>query len=136
MSEIISSKIIELGEEVEKLGLLKIVFFNFMYTLTLFFMSVGIIILYDQWFYLNFNSSSYVVIVATIFILVTSIDMILLFNNKITPTLLLLVIAVSPVLVLYKMFKDGDILKLNRKTTPAAIRRYIFPFGNRSHAFP
>ncbi len=118
----------KLQESVGKRGLLKTFVFSVLYIWALFFMSVAVIMLYDRLFHIDFNSPSYVGIVSAIFILVTSIDFILLFKTKITPTILIGVILLSPFLVLYKYFKDVELFDLNRKTTPTKIRKYLFPW--------
>ncbi len=118
----------KLQEIVEKKGLLKTFVFSVAYIWSIFLMGVGVIMLYDRLFHIDFNSPSYVGIVASIFILVTSTEFILLLKTRITPTLLIGVIILSPFLVLYKYFKDVELLDLNRKTTPAKVRRYLFPW--------
>ncbi len=118
----------KLQETVEKHGLLKTYIIDLLYFWTLFFISVSIIVLYDLWFHIDFNSPSYIVIVAAIFTVVTGIDLMLLLKTKVTPTLVVWIIAASPVLVLYKLFKDTDLFKLNKKHTPEAIKKYIFPW--------
>ena len=116
-------------EIVGKKGLLKTFGFSLLYFWTLFLINVAVIMLYDQWFHIDFNSPSYVGIVAAIFILVTSTDLILLFKTRITPTMLIGVIILSPFLVLYKYFKDAELLGLNRRTTPTKIKKYLFPWN-------
>ncbi len=118
----------KLQESVEKRGLLKTFVFSALYFLAIFFMGVAVIMLYDWLFHIDFNSPSYVGIVASIFILVTSTELILLLKTKITPTILIGVIILSPFLVLYKYFKDVELFELNRKTTPTKIRRYLIPW--------
>lgn len=125
MTEIEIKKIQEI---VENKGLLKTFVFSTLYIFALFFMGVAVIMLYDKLFHIDFNSPSYVGIVAAIFILVTSTDLILLLKTRITPTLLIGVILLSPFLVLYKLFTDIDLFDLNKKSTPAKIRKSLFPW--------
>ncbi len=115
-------------EMIGEIGRLKILSINFLYFWTLFFINVGVIMLYDQWLGIDFNSVYSVVIVATIFTVVTLTDVVLISKEKVTPTLLVWVIAVSPFLVLYKLFKDADLFSLNRISTPAKIKKYVFPW--------
>ena len=123
-----ASELKKLQEIVEKTGRLKTFVIDLLYFWTLFLISVSIIMVYDLWFHINFNSPSYIVIVAAIFTLVAGTDLILLLKTKITPTLIIWVIVASPILVLYKLFKDVDLFKLNKKKTPAAIKKLIFPW--------
>lgn len=127
MTETIPAKFKEAIEPIRKTGILKSLGIAFLYFLTLFFISVGIIVLYDLLFHIDFNSPSFVLIVTAIFIVVTLTDIVLIFKEKITPTLLVWVIVLSPLLVLYKFFKDVDLFSLNRKSTPAKIRKYLLP---------
>lgn len=127
MIETIPAEYKEELEQIRKVGLLKTLSIAFLYFWTLFFISVGIIMLYDQLFHLDFNSLFSVVIVAAIFTLITLTDVILIFKEKVTPTILVWVIILSPLMVLYKLFKDSDLFSLNRKSTPAKIRKYLFP---------
>lgn len=128
MTETTSTEFKEILERVKNVSVSRVVAFGLLYFYTLFFISVGIIMLYDRLFHIDFNSSSYAVIVAAIFILVTSIDLALLNKKKVTPSLLVWVIAVSPFLVLYKLFKNADLFSLNRISTPAKIKKYVFPW--------
>lgn len=118
----------KLQEIVEKKGLLKTFVFGLLYFWTLFLINVAVIMLYDRLFHIDFNSPSYVVIVASIFILVTSTDLVLLLKTRITPTLFIGIILLSPFLVLYKLFTDIDLFDLNKKSTPAKIRKSLFPW--------
>ncbi|HHT9139078.1 MAG TPA: hypothetical protein ACFYEK_17775 [Candidatus Wunengus sp. YC60] len=118
----------EIEETVKNKGLLNILVVALLYLWSLFFISVGFIMLYDRLFHIDFNSPSYVAIVAAIFILVTSIDLALLNKKKLTPTILIGAIVLSPFLILYKLFKDADLFSLNKKSTPANIKKYIFPW--------
>ena len=127
MNEIIPTALKELTELVRKEGYFKVYVISVLYFGTLFFLSVGFIILYDLLFNIDFNKSSSMLIVATIFIIVYSTDIILISKAKITPTMLVWVIIISPLLALYKLFKDTDLFNLNKKNTPAEIKKYIFP---------
>ena len=109
MNEIIPTALKELNELVRKEGYFKVYVISVLYFGTLFFLSVGFIILYDLLFNIDFNTSSSMLIVATIFIIVYSADIILISKAKITPTILVWVIIISPLLALYKLFKDTDL---------------------------
>jgi hypothetical protein len=127
MTENIPSEFKELQELIRKTGLLKSLGIAILYYGTLFFISVGIIMLYDQLFHIDFNSPSSLLIIAAVFTLVTLTDVVLIFTEKVTPTILVWVIILSIPLALYKLFKDADLFSLNKKSTPAKIRRYLFP---------
>jgi len=127
MTETISSEFKESQELIRKTGLLKSLGIALLYYWTLFFISVGIIILYDRLFHIDFNSPSFVLIIAAVFTIVTLTDVVLIFKEKVTPTILVWVIILSPLLALYKLFKDSDLFSLNKKSTPAKIRKYLFP---------
>ncbi len=118
----------KLQEIVEKKGLLKTFVFSVLYIWAVFCLGVAVIMLYDWLFHIDFNSPSYVGIVASIFVVVTATEFILLLKTRITPTILIGVIIMSPFLVLYKYFKDVDLFDLNRKTTPTKIRKFLFPW--------
>jgi len=54
------------------------------------------------------------------------VDLGLAVSGKPSPTTILILILISPVLVLYKLIKDTDLIQIDR-STPKKLKNYIPP---------
>jgi len=81
---------------------------------------------YNYFFPINVISEISVLVAALVFGSVVFIDLGLAFYSKPTPTLIAIVIVLSPVLMVYKLFKNTEIIKIDR-STPAKIKNYVPP---------
>lgn len=109
------------GKEIIKSYILGI---GYLFILTM----VGVIVvtIYNSFFTIDVSSVKSVLTTALVFIIVLSIDIILLFLNKPTPTLIVILIFISPILILYKLLKSTDLIQINRNT-PTKLKQYVPP---------
>ncbi|MFA4956886.1 MAG: hypothetical protein WC556_07950 [Candidatus Methanoperedens sp.] len=97
---------------------------GYLFMLTL--VGVLVVSLYSYFDPIDLMSESSAGIVAFIFAFVVVVDLGLVFSEKLTPTIILILILISPVLVLYKLIKDTDLIQINR-STPKRLKDYIPP---------
>lgn len=109
------------GKEIIKNYILGI---GYLFMLTI--VGVLVVTIYNSFFPIDASSVKSVLTVALVFIFVLSIDFILIFSNKPTPTLIAILIIISPILVLYKLLESTDLIQINRYT-PEKIKKYVPP---------
>ncbi|MCZ7357136.1 MAG: hypothetical protein O8C66_05330 [Candidatus Methanoperedens sp.] len=106
--------------------IIKSYFLGIGYLFMLTMVGVLVVTIYNSVSPIDINSVKSVQTVALIFTTVLSIDTILLIFNKPTPTLIITLILISPILVIYKLIKSTDLIQINRYT-PAKIKKYVPP---------
>lgn len=106
--------------------IIKSFIFNIVYLFTLTMIGVLIATAYNYYYPIDMVSDSAVLTVALLFTVFAIVDFGLLLSNKPTPTLLAILIVISPLIVIYKLLKSTDIIRIDR-STPTRLKRYI-PF--------
>lgn len=81
---------------------------------------------YNYFFSIDVSSEISVLAAALVFGSVVLIDLGLAFYSKPTPALIAIVIVLSPALMVYKLFKNTEFIKIDR-STPAKIKNYVPP---------
>lgn len=110
--------------------LIKSFVFNIVYLFTLTMLGVLIATVYNYYSPIDFASNSAILTVAVLFAIFVIIDFGLLLSNKPTPTLLAIVIAISPFVLIYRLLRSTDIVQIDR-STPTKLKKYIpFRFVN------
>ncbi len=110
--------------------LIKSFVFNIVYLFTLTMLGVLIATVYNHYSPIDFASDSAILTVAVLFAIFVIIDFGLLLSNKPTPTLLAIVIAISPFVLIYRLLRSTDIVQIDR-STPTKLKKYIpFRFVN------
>jgi hypothetical protein len=109
------------GKEIIKSYILGI---GYLFMLTM--VGVLVVTIYNSIFPIDVNSVKSVLTVALVFIFVLSMDFILIFLNKPTPTLITILIIISPILVLYRLLESTDLIQINRYT-PEKLKKYVPP---------
>lgn len=104
--------------------MLKGLVFNILYLFVLTLVGVLIVTAYNYFYPIDVTSEASVLTVALIFLLFVILDFGLLYFNKPTPTLLAILIVISPLFVIYKLVMDSDFIRIDRGT-PARLKRYI-----------
>jgi hypothetical protein len=104
--------------------MLKGLVFNILYLFVLTLVGVLIVTAYNYFYPVDVTSEASVLTVALIFTLFVILDFGLLYFNKPTPTLIAILIVISPLFVIYRLFKDADFIHIDRGT-PARLKRYI-----------
>lgn len=84
------------------------------------------VLVYNHFFPLDVASEMSVLAVALIFGAVVFIDLGLAYYSRPTPTLIAIVVVLSPVLMVYKLFRDIELIKIDRSTA-AKVKKYIPP---------
>lgn len=98
--------------------------FNVVY---LFFLTVVgslMVTAYNYFYPLDLMSEGSILIAASIFTAFVIVDLGLLYFNKPSPTLIALLIVISPLFVLYKLIKNTDFIRIDR-STPQRLKSYI-----------
>ncbi len=109
------------GKEIIKSYILSI---GYLFMLTM--VSVLFVTIYNYFFSIDVGSIKSVLAVTLIFTFVLSIDFLLMHFNKPTPTLIAILLIISPILVLYKLIESTDLIQINRHT-PGKIKKYVPP---------
>lgn len=104
--------------------MLKGLVFNILYLFVLTLVGVLIVTIYNYFYPIDVMSEASVLTVALIFMFFVILDFGLLYSNKPTPTLLAILIVISPLFVIYKLVMDSDFIRIDRGT-PARLKRYI-----------
>jgi hypothetical protein len=109
------------GKEIIKNYILGI---GYLFMLTV--VGVLVVTIYNSFVPIDVSSIKSALAVALIFTFVLSIDFILIFFNKPTPTLIVILLLISPILVLYQLLESTDLIKINRYT-PEKLKKYVPP---------
>ncbi len=96
--------------------------YMFMLTIT----GALVVTLYNYFYPIDIASESSVLTVALLFIALVVLDFRLVFSGKLTPTLVLIVLVIAPILVLYKLIKSSDLVNIDQNT-PRKLKNYIPP---------
>ena len=107
-------------------GAVKMILFNLVYIWSLFAISVGAIMFYNWVFPIDFNTVEAIAIVASIFGIITSVDFILLYYEKITLVIVAWVALIAIPLALYMLFVGSELLKIDNKNIAFKVREQIF----------
>lgn len=73
----------------------------------------------------QFTQNIQILIFATLLI-ITLIDMALVQLNKFSPALVLIIIIISPILVLYRLISDKDLIPMDKRKIPLFFKGSIF----------
>lgn len=82
--------------------------------------------LYSNFTPIDMTSEKSVVIIALIFTAVVAVDFLLLFSGKPTPTLIAILVIISPILELYRLLKNTDLIRIDQ-STPKKLKNYVPP---------
>ncbi|MDP3105813.1 MAG: hypothetical protein Q8M95_14535 [Candidatus Methanoperedens sp.] len=104
--------------------MLKGLVFNILYLFVLTLVGILIVTAYNYSYPIDVMSEASVLTVALIFMCFVILDFGLLYFNKPTPTLLAILIVISPLFVIYKLVMGSDFIRIDRGT-PARLKRYI-----------
>lgn len=108
-----------------KPGLLLSMIITFVYLWMVFMFGVMIAYLYSLIWPTDFTTLAGTAVAAVIFAFVAILDLGLLTLKKITPAVVLMVIAISPFLGIYRLMRNTDLLVVD-KNTPDRIANYVF----------
>ncbi len=81
---------------------------------------------YNYFYPIDVASESSILTVALLFIALVVLDFGLMFSGKLTPTLVLIVLVIAPILMLYKLIKSSDLVNIDQNT-PRKLKNYIPP---------
>lgn len=105
--------------------LIKGMVFNIVYLFFLTVIGSLMVSAYNYFYPLDVMSEASVLIAASIFTAFVIVDLgLLMYFNKPSPTLIVLLIVISPLFVIYKLVKDADFIRIDR-STPQRLKRYI-----------
>jgi len=104
--------------------LLKLFLFRFVYLFMMVIIGSGIVVIYTYFGSLDISSPDSTLIIAGIFTAFAITDLLLLYNERLSPTLLILLILISPLYIVYKVMKSSDLFDVNT-STPARIKKYV-----------
>lgn len=82
--------------------------------------------LYSYFAPVDMMSERSVIIIALIFTVVVALDFWLLFSDKPTPTLIAILVIISPILELYRLLKNTDLIRIDQ-STPKKLKNYVPP---------
>src|SRR3972149_9163278 len=79
---------------------------------------VGLLVVtvYNYFYPIDVASESSVITVALLFVALVIIDFGLMFSGKPTPTLIMIVLVIAPILMLYKLIKSSDLVNIDQNT--------------------
>ncbi len=100
--------------------LIKLFLFRFIYLFTMVLIGAGMVEIYSYFWSLDISSPNSTLIIAGIFAAFVITDLLLLYSERLAPTLLILLILISPLYIVYKVLKSSDLFNINT-TTPARI---------------
>jgi len=88
---------------------------------------IGVFLVYIITNILSYNLNSETGFIATVLIFTTYavIEMSLLYFMKLTPAIIVLIILIAPVIMVYKLFRDSDLLVINPEV-PSRVANCIF----------
>lgn len=112
-------------KELKKVPIIKLIAVRFGYVLGLFTVVYLVLLVYDLIFGFNPASEYSALIIAVIAAGITAIDMALLWSEKVSPAMIVMVLWVSPLYVLYKFFKHAELLNLNSTYLPKRTKQYL-----------
>jgi len=95
------------------------------YLWVVFIIGVVVVYLYGAIWPTDFTSPTGAAIAAVIFAGVAVLDLGLLTLKRVTPAIIVMVFAISPYLVLYRLLRNADLLIVDTKT-PDRIAEYVF----------
>ena len=124
----------ERGETVKNMGFWQVLLIHMAYLLALFITILALAAILSL-IIPDMTSSTFQIGVIIISLLVALGDPYLLKCGNITIGAFLVLMMMSPILVIYKVFNNRDLLILDRSQTPAALQRYIFPRRGCIHPF-
>lgn len=107
----------------------KIIMYNVIgmfYYLVLTLIGIMIVTFYNHYYPVDMSSLYSSLAVVFIFVLLLFIDTILVLSKKPSPTLIVILIAISPVLILYKLVENTDLIQIDRNT-PVKLNKFIPP---------
>lgn len=117
----------EIIKEIEKIPIRKILFFKAWYVFGLFTLIYLGALAFDLIVGLEPDSVNSAIAVISMAIGLSAIDVALMWKEKFSPAMFIMVLSVSPFYVLYKLFKNKDLLKLDLIDLPKRIKRYTVP---------
>jgi len=79
-----------------------------LYYFILTLIGVMVVTIYSYFYLIEMNSLSSNLVMTLIFILVLFIDTMLVISNKPSPTLIVILVAISPILVLYRLIENTE----------------------------
>lgn len=97
-----------------------------LYYFILTLIGVMVVTIYSYFYLIEMNSLSSNLIMTLIFILVLFIDTMLVIFNKPSPTLIVILIAISPILVLYRLIENTDLIQID-KNVPVRLYKFVPP---------
>ncbi len=114
-------------ECLEKVGVLKTLVCNILYIWTLFVLCSIAVLLVNALYPLSSMPGNSWLVVAGVFAAISAIDFGLLYQDKISPTIIALVLVLAIPYVLYRLFTGLELISLNKNSIPTQVKRYIFP---------
>jgi len=113
-------------ERFGKIGLLKTFIYNVLYIWTLFGLCSIAVLLVNALYPLSSMPSNSWLVIAGVFAAISVIDFGLLYQDKISLTIIALVLVLAIPYVLYRLFTGLELISLNRDSIPTQVKRYIF----------
>ncbi len=113
-------------ENKEKIPLRNVIAVKFWYVLGLFTIIYLGVLTYDLAIGLIMGSENTALIVIGISVSISIIDLVLLLKDKVSPAMIAMVLWISPLIALYKLFKHTDLLNINSSSLPKKIKQYTF----------
>jgi hypothetical protein len=103
---------------------LRLFLFRFIYLFTMVLIGACIVAIYGYFWSFDISSPNSTLIIAGIFAAFAITDLLLLYNERLAPTLLILLILISPIYTVYKALKSSELFNINT-TTPARVKKYV-----------
>ncbi len=113
-----------MAKQSEPVPIKNLITVKFLYTLGLFTVIYIGVLVFALIFGLSQTSEYSALIVIAIAVGISTIDLALLLNDKLSPAMVALVLWVSPLYVLYRMFKQTELLNLDSTRLPMMIKQY------------
>lgn len=82
--------------------------------------------IYGYFYPVDVLSERYILTAALVFTIFGAIDLGLLVLTKPTPTIIFVLIILAPILAIYKLFKDAELVKIDRDM-PVRVKKYVPP---------
>jgi hypothetical protein len=113
-------------ERLGKIGILRALMFNILYIWALFGLCSIVVLLVNAFYPLSSMPDNSWLVIAGVFAAISVIDFGLIYQDKISPTIIALVLVLAVPYVLYRLFTGIELISLNKKSIPVKVKRYIF----------
>lgn len=110
-----------------KMGLLKVIVFNVVYIWTLFLLCAISVLVITVVYPLSATPGYSAIVIAVVFGIIATIDFGRVYQNKISPTIIMMVLLFAAPYVLYRLFYGFELINLDKNVISKVVRQNIFP---------